>query len=623
MTNAVRNITVEKVIIFLSGGIVIFNLYCIAWFPPSPFVQRGIFMSTFIILATLTNPPKSKLGKIAMIPFVLMALLGSSYPVFFADEIVANQYMAEMRDVYIFVIFLIGIAPIIVRMSGGPVIFGMVIAMFLYIFFGHQIPGLFGHPPLPIKFIVSLLYTDTNQGVFGFYADVGCRLISIFMMFSALLLSSGLGDVFMALATRLTGNAVGGPAKVSVVSSGFFGMLSGSAVSNVAATGAFSIPLMKKLGYSPSMAATVEAIASSGGSLMPPIMASAAFIMAELLGISYFRVIIVAIVPAFLWYFSCFLIVHYYAKANKLARWRPPKEEVVSVVKAKGHLLFTVVILVGALVYFATPQQAAFWAVVSLLIIGNLKKATRLNKENLVGFLMQYTRMCAPIFVMLIALGVFVAAMLGTGVHTKIGLMLFAGIEQWYVILIIAAALITVLGMAVPLSASYLSGVMILAPLLCGLGYIPIVVHFFVFYIACLAPITPPVCMATFTAARIAGSNMLKTGVLATLKALPLWIFPFALFRKALYFAVGTPLNVLCIGVGILVLGGFIFILGAEGYFCRKLKSYERILAIIIGLMMAQPISDFCSWVFSGCGVLLITYWLISHRFEKSRLMHD
>jgi len=492
-----------------------------------------------------------------------------------------------------------------------------------YLVFGHHISGYFGHSVFTARYIVSILYTDLDSGAYGFLTEVSLRVVSIFMVFAALLMASGLGELFTALAAWLAGDKIGGPAKVAVISSGAFGMLSGSPVANVAATGSFTIPLMKSLGYKPSTAATIEALASTGGNLMPPIMGIAAFIMADILGLPYLRVCLAAIIPVFFWYFVCFYTVHFYALRSKLRRWRPAREEIMPVVKQKIHLLAAVPILVGAMFYFASAETGAFWAVVALFILTCIRKETRLNKSKVAAFLYGYARMYAPLRMLMIALAIFIGAFTGSGVHIKLGMVIFGSIEQWYVVLLLAALVITLLGMAVPITAAYLACVAVLVPILAAMGYVPLLIHMFVLYMATLAPITPPVCFASFTAARIAGSDLMKTGLEASFRGLPLWIVPFAVFRQGLLLGIGTPSSALAIGVGILVLGVFIFILGAEGYFCRELKSYERILAIIIGLMIAQPISDFCSWVFSGCGVLLITYWLISHRFEKSRLMHD
>jgi TRAP transporter 4TM/12TM fusion protein len=610
----------KEVIIFLSAAMVVFTLYCLAWLPPSGHIQRGIFLSLITITVSLLYPRKSKIGKVCMVLFTSMALAGSIYPILFEDRLLAQLLQANETDVYIFVIFIIGFSAVLASVAGGHIILGIIVLMLSYMLLGHHMPGLFSHVPFPLNFITSVLYIDLDIGAFGMFADLACRVLSIFIIFTALLITSGLGDLATAMATWVAGNATGGPAKVSVFSSAAYGMLSGSAIANVAATGSFTIPMMKKVGYKPSAAATVEALASTGGGLMPPVMATACFIMADMLGIPYIRVCVAALIPVFLWYFTVYFVVHYYALRQGIMKWRPPREEVMKVIRAKFHLVFAVFALVGALFYFVAAEQGAFWAVVFLLISASLRKGTRLTKAKVVEFLEAYATMFAPLFILLIALGMVVAAMVGSGIHIKIGILLLGGIEQWYFIVLITAAFTIALGMAVPNIAAYLAAIVIVLPILAKLGYNLLVIHMFVFYIANIAPITPPVCLASFTAARIAGSDMMKTGLEATIKSLPLWIIPFAIFKKGLLFGIGTPLSALGIGVAILCLGIFIFVLGTEGYFQRRLKWGERILAIVIGIMIVQPVSDSYSYIFTVAGILLLAYWYLPHLFEKARV---
>lgn len=613
-------ITTKEIIIFLSAVIVVFNLYSLAWFPPQPHVYRGLFLTIFIIVTLLLNPPKSKIGKVSMAILTSMALVGSIYPMVFEAKLRAQYYYAAESDIYFAIIFFIGFAAVLTRTAGGRIILGMLGVATLYLFWGQHIPGYFGHSPFPLHYVASIFYTSGNVGVFGDFMAIACRLISVFIMFAALLITTGLGDLSTALSTRIAGNATGGPAKVAVFSSGAFGMLCGSATSNVAATGSFTIPVMKSIGYKPSTAASVEALASAGGGMMPPIMASIAFIMADMLGISYFRVCLAAVIPVFLWYFTLYVVVHYYALRQGIKKWRPPREEFMKVIRAKWHLAFAIPVLVGALFYFVSAEQAAFFAVIFLFILANLRKSTRLTKAKVAEFLERYARMFAPLLILIAALSVFVAAFIGSGACMKLGVVLLGGIEQWYIILLITAALIIALGMALPLVATYLATILLIGPILAELGYNLLVIHMFVFALALLAPVTPPVCLATFTAAKIAGSDMMKTGVEATIRGLPLWIIPFSIFRKELLLGIGTPLSAIGMGVAMLCFGVFMFVLGTEGFFQRELKLFERILAIATGLMIVQPVSDFYAKIFIVVGILLVAYWYWPHLFEKIKV---
>lgn len=614
-------ITPQSAIVFLAAAVVILNLYCLGWVPLSPHKQRGFFMLVFFVLTALLNPPRSRVGKWVLMPFVLMALAGTIYPMIFENRIIENLYRASDIDSYMFIVFTIGIIGVLTRVPGGFFIAGMVAVAVLYMLFGHAIPGLFGHGGFDLKFIASALYLDTDQGAFGSFTDISCRVISIFMVFASLLIVSGLGDVFMAVASRIAGNSVGGPAKVAVISSALFGMLSGSPVANVAATGSFTIPLMKSVGYSPSMAASIEATASTGGNLMPPIMGVGAFLMAQILGIPYFKVCLAAIIPALLWYYVCFLRVHFYALKHDIKKWQPSKEEFAAVMKAKSHLLVAVAALVIGLVWFVAAEQAAFWAVLTLLVVVNMRRETRLNRATITRWLQQYAEMFSPLFVFVVGLGMFIAVLLGAGVHTKIGMVMLGGVEQWYFLLLITSVLTLALGMAVPVTAAYLGAVTIVAPILNSLGYSFINIHMFVFIIATLAPLTPPVAMASFTGARIAGASMFKTGIEASLKSIPLWILPFCLFRDQLYLGTGTPLNIMLPSLAVICLGMLIFIVGAEGRFTRNLSAAERAFAIAIAIMILEPFSGSLKlkYMFVIIGIILLGFWWIFDVFSRRK----
>jgi TRAP transporter 4TM/12TM fusion protein len=609
----------EKLIVILSAFIVLFNLYSLVWFPPSPYVHRGIFMSVFILLVALMSPSQGKSGQILMALFTLMALTGTVYPMIFEDKLMTQNMTASSTEVLIFIIFAIGLAALLTRVPAGVSILVMAIGAVFYFFWGQYIPGYFGHKPWPLTYTVTFLYTDLDHGAFGNFTEQSCRLIAIYMIFAAFLSTAGLGDLFSALSQWIAGNATGGPAKVSVLSSAAFGMISGSPIANVVATGSFTIPLMNKVGYEPRMSATVEALASTGGNLMPPIMGIGAFLMAEILGISYFKVCAAAIIPTFCWYFTVYMIVHFYACGHSIRKWRPSREEVKSVLKAKAHLGISVLILIATMLYTGNAEQAALFGTLSLFLLTFLRKETRLNKAKVADLMERYAKMFAPLFILMICLGVFIGAFSASGVHTKIGEVLIGGVENWLVVILIVFGLVVALGTILPIAASYLAAVVVVAPILAPLGTDPLVIHMFVFYVATLAPLTPPTAGAVYTAARLAGADMVRTSIYSTIKGLPLWILPFAIFRKSLIVGVGTPLSVLCMETAILCVGILIFVIGSEGYFFRPLKTYEKMLAMGIGLMVVQPVSSFYSRIFCLITILLLGLGYLEYRFGKRK----
>jgi len=290
------------------------------------------------------------------------------------------------------------------------------------------------------------------------------------------------------------------------------------------------------------------------------------------------------------------------------------------VIRAKWHLTFAIFGLIGGLVYFAAAEHGAFWAVIFLLVLAMLRKNSRLTKAKVAEFLERYARTFASLFILLSSLGIFISALTGTGVPPKLGILIFSGIEQWYFMLLVAAVLIIALGMAIPVTAAYMTTVVVIAPVLAPLGVSQLLIHMFVFYLALIAPVTPPVCVSSYVAARIAGADPMKTGLEGTLRGIPLWIIPFAIFRKELLFGIGTPLSAIAIGVAMLCFGVFMFILGSGGFFRRDLKLFERALACGTGIMIVQPVSDFYSWIFVGVGILLLVYWYLPHLFGKAKV---
>ncbi len=612
-------ITRDTLILPLGAFIVLFNFYNLAWLPVDPYIQRGTFLSVFIVLSMLFRPPQSTMGKIIMAIFTLMALTGSIYPIIFHNNLTAQVYVATPRDTIIFVIFLVGMAGVLTRVDGGLVVLCLLLFSVLYLSFGRYIPGIFGLGPRSLGFITTLLYTDISGGVFGSFLDIFVRIVSIFIIFASFLYIVGLGELFTALALWIAGNATGGPAKVSVISSALFGMISGSAVSNVVADGAITIPTMKNVGYSPPMAASIEAIASTGGIIMPPIMGAGAFLMADILGIPYLQICVAAIIPAFLWYFTLYLIVHFYALRVGIRKWRPSREATMAIVRAKWHFLFAIFALFFALYYFSAEEQGAFWAVVFLVLLSFIRKGSRLTRAKIASFLRLYVNMFSGLFVLCAALAIFVTALTGSGAHLKLGRILLGGIEQWYWVLLIVFVLTLVLGLGVGALGVYLAAAAIAVPILAQLGFNVLASHFFVFYLAALSPITPPVCMATFQAARIAQADLMKTGMVASIISLPLWIIPFLLVRKNLHFTIGTPIDVIGFELARICIGIFIFVLGTQGYFVRKLGRLERIVAVTIGVMILQPVSDQLAIVFLVIGVALVVFWILSRLMTRKK----
>lgn len=611
-------ITRDRLILFFGSFVILYTIYILAWLPPPPYINRGLFLAVFVILAVLLKPPKSTVGWIVVGTGAVLAVGGCLYAIVFNYRLEFEQINAASEaETYLLPFFIAGLMIVSHRVGGGAVINILTLIILLYLWYGQYIPGMMGHTPLSPIFITSLLYNDIATGIFGPFTDIFVRIISIFMVFAAFLFTAGLGDVFTAIATKVASNSTGGPAKASVLSSGLFGMISGSAVANVATTGAFTIPAMKSAGYEPKMAASVEALSSTGGMIMPPIMGAVAFLMSDILGIPYFRVVLAAIVPAFLWYFTTYLVVHFYGLKHNIRKWRPPFDT-TGIIRERVHLLLALVALIWGLYYFAAAEQGALIATGFLFLLSFIRKSTRPTWAKLADFVRNYVNMLGPLIVLIAVLSILIAGLTGTGLHYKIGEVLLGGIQNWFFVLLITFGLTFVLGMGVTPIGTYLAAVVIAVPILAEMGFNPLAAHFFIFWASSLGPITPPVCLATFTAARLAGANMMKTGITATLISLPIWIVPFILAKKELLITI-APISVIGVELSIVCAGILIFVIGTQGYFVRKLNMVERVIATIAGVMVVQPVSDYLTYIFLGVGIALVVYLLLHQLFYVVR----
>lgn len=603
----------KKVIIFLSLVLVVYIIATKLLYPPEPFLDRIIYLFlSFLILFCFKLPNYRGIGRILLVLGTILAVIGLAHVLISVDRIYENYIVAnEKTDFYFFLVYFIGVIILLHGTMGGKIISTMGIIAVVYLFLGRFFTGIFSFPAFSFRQIATFVFINYEQGAFGQIMSVTARMLSIFFIFSSLLVATGLGDFIRAISTLTAGSSKGGPAKVAVIASALFGMLSGSTVSNVAATGSFSIPLMKKIGYKPATAAAVETIASTGGGITPPIMGLSAFIMAEIVGISYLKVIEMAIIPAFLWYFSTFLYVHYSALAQDVQVWSPPRKELVEILKETFHLAIPIFVLIFSLIYLRVAEVAALYSVISLFLISSLRKRTRLNCIKTKSFLINFAKIFTSICVLNAMLGIFIGAIVSTGTHTKLISMILGGITNWWVLTIIIFVLCLMFGMLVPPFIAYITVVLIAVPALYEMGYLVPVIHMFVIYCCALAPITPPVALGAYTAAAIAGSDPIKTAKEATLKSLCLWLIPFMLFKREIYLGIGTSWVSIITWVSIMMIGIFIFTLGINKYCFGKISNrWVAAWLIVVGIIVMQPVSMELSIlaIVLGIGSIVILY---------------
>jgi TRAP transporter 4TM/12TM fusion protein len=431
----------------------------------------------------------------------------------------------------------------------------------------------------------------TQEGIFGVALGVSSTFVFMFILFGAFLSKSGGARFFNDLALAIAGHAPGGPAKVAIVASGLLGTINGSSVANVATTGAFTIPLMKKVGYKPEFAGAVEACASTGGQLMPPIMGAGAFIMSEFLGISYLRIAAAAIVPAFLYYSALFVAVHIRARDRNLqglSRDLLPKLKVV--IQNDGHLVLPLVIIIAMLLNKFTPLAAAFWGIISVVAVSMLRAHTRMGFKDIFDSLEEGARSALGVALACALVGFIV----GTSSLTALGLTIsnnIIDIARGYLFptLVLSMVACLVLGMGLPTTANYIVTSTMIAPALIKMGVLPLAAHMFVFYFGIMADLTPPVCLAAFTGAGIAGGNPSATGFTATRIALVAYLIPFSFIYTPVILLEGVAFMPLAILITASLVGVVGIASALQGWMFNRIGYPVRLIILAVSFAAFMP----------------------------------
>lgn len=419
------------------------------------------------------------------------------------------------------------------RRGVGAILASITLIFFLYPFVSPYLPGLLHSRGYSFERIVIFLTTDT-QGVYGIPIGVAATYIIVFTIFGSLLSAFGAGDFFFEISRRLTRGMRAAGAKTAVLFSTLIGMISGSAAGNVAVTGTLTIPMMKREGYAPHQAGAIEAVVSTGGQMMPPVMGAAAFLMAEIVGVPYVSIMGVGLLPALLFFGSIFFIVHLQAVKSGIVPASPSEEDkrsTLRVVVDGSRFVATFVLLLGLMLWGYSPFKASFWAIV-LLVVSEVLWTRDFNLSfirRLAGGIANGARNVAPITAACAAAGIISGTLAISGLGPKIAILieLASGGTLWLALLLTMVAAI-VLGMGLPTTAAYLILATVVAPALVKLGMPMLTAHFFVFYYGCISTITPPVALAAYVAAGIAGSDINKVGWTAASYGLTSYLLPFA-----------------------------------------------------------------------------------------------
>lgn len=588
----------------------------------SPLITSA-FMAFIVFLSVISLPAKCFGGygdKLSLFdwPMAMISAAISLYLLIFFNRIfIENVGDPQALD------YMLGVIAIIIvieatRRTMGIVLPVIGVLFLLYAMLGPELPGIFAHRGYSIERIVNHLYIGT-EGIYGIAVGVVATYVFHFVLFGVLAQASGLGQLFIDLATIVAGRYTGGPAKVSVVSSGLFGMISGSPIANTVTTGAFTIPMMKKNGMSAQFASATEASSSCGGQVTPPIMGASAFVMTEMLGVPYNEIILIAIIPAAFHYFAILTMVHLESKRLGLSGMNRDKiPDIVRVISRGWYLFIPLTVMVTLLLMQYTPFLAAFWGIILTIVcswlpaitnkagVGNLDKNTVLGPKKIimgfeegakyalaigaacacVGFILGMTTLTGLGFkfsgaVIDIAkdFGTYISAVIPFGFISEHNATLF------FALIMVAVACI-IMGAGIPTTPTYIILASIAAPALYELGVPLIATHFFVFYYGVLADVTPPVALAAYAAAGIGGSDPMRTGVtafkLSMGKALVPFMFVYAPSILFINFTWGAFSLAMLSGI----LSIFSFSVAGIGYFKHNLGGVSKIVLILGGLLL-------------------------------------
>lgn len=450
-------------------------------------------------------------------------------------------------------------------------------------------PGILYGPPTSLRKYVDLVFMRT-EGIFGIPIFVASTYILLFILFGALLLRSGAGRFFIDLATAVTGHRIGGPAKASVVASSFLGMVSGSAVANVVTTGPFTIPLMKRLGYRPRFAAAVEACASSGGQITPPIMGAAAFIVAEFLQMSYLWVIAAAVIPTFLYFATVYFMVH--LEAEKHGIERIPRDQLPSLrtTLARGwHFLLAIGTLLGVLFAGYTPMMAAFWSILALVGLSLLRRRTAMTAVDLFAALETGVRNTVPVTIACACAGIIIGSIFTSGLGLKFTYSVI-GASGGSLLLLLALTGIgaIILGMGMTTTAVYITVAALIVPALVDMGVAPIAAHFFALYYGVVSSITPPVALAAFAGAAVAGAPPMATAVESARIGIAKYVVPFS-FAYNPSLVLEGPAWLTAVSAALALGGVWALSLALEGWYRGPLRPPVRLVLLAAGGLLFLP----------------------------------
>jgi len=582
-----------SIIKIIAIGFSVFQLYTALFGVLEAQIQRPTHLMFALTLIYLLYPTRTKKHQAGIHPFdlflALMSVGAGLYSILNYETLMESAGLYSTADLTMGIIGILLTLEATRRIVGLPIVV-IASSFLLYAYLGAYFPGFLSHRGYEVKRIVTHMWF-TTEGIMGIPLGVSSTFIFLFILFGAFLNSTGIMKFFMDLANAVAGWASGGPAKVAVIASALEGTVSGSSVANTVGSGSFTIPLMKSLGYKPEFAGAVEAAASTGGQIMPPVMGAAAFLMAEFTNTPYIEIAKAAAIPALLYFTGIWVVVHFEAKKYGLRGL--PREQLprlFKVLKEDSYLILPLFAIIYLLVEGSTPMTAALGGLGLCVGVGMIRKATRMNVAKLLGTLEQGARSALGVAAACATAGIIVGVVTLTGLGLKMGdgLISMAG---GILILTLLFTMITslILGMGAPTTANYVITSTIAAPALVKLGVPVLGAHMFVFYFGIIADITPPVALAAFAGAAIAKANPFKTGLIATKLAIAAFLVPYIFVYSPTLLLINVTLSSMVQIITTSVIGMVGIGAAVEGWYFTRMSWWERIPMFTAGVLLVDP----------------------------------
>jgi TRAP transporter 4TM/12TM fusion protein len=601
---------------FWAGLLLVVFQYWILIHPQPPLVDRPVHLVLALLLVFLWNPlPVGKLpGWFAWLVdgCIIAAVIGFAIYYWQSFDRIQNR-IENVSEVFtsdtVFGIILVLLLLEGVRRTTGWILVWVILGFLAYGAFGFLIP-VAGFRGFGLQEYVEILMLTTS-GIFGVTTETSVTFVFYFIAFGVVYAAIGGGKLFIDLAIRLVGRATGGSQKVAVVGSSLMGTITGSAVANVAAVGVFTIPLMRQSGVPAERAAATEAIASTGGQLMPPVMGVAAFVMAELLGVPYSRVALAGVVPAIAYYVALFILVDLSARKTGTGTLPAQAVDGIDPLLPRLHLLLPPFILIGCMVADYSAQTAAMYATIACVPVAFLRRRDWFGPGRVLEVVRDIGRQAAEIAVPIGAIGIIIAIAIQSNLALKFsaGLVSVGGGTLAGSLLLIIAGCI-VMGMGLPTVAAYVIGAVLYAPALQKLGLPALTSHFFVMYYCVLSMVTPPVALAAYAAAGLARTSPWTTGWYAFQMSFVAFLIPFAFVADQSLLFEGTAFNIIVASLGLFVPTG-LWAVGLTGYFRRNLSWPDRIFLMCCGVVaIVAPTGALLWWAgnLAGCGFLALNW---------------